>query len=263
MDARAALAERFLQSLPELVPRDRVGAAELEGPVARFRLVERGGEIGGDVVGPDRLDLLLAGADDRRHGRHLCELSEGGQDPTLAREDEARPEDHVLEAGLLDRLLLGPLGVEVGDEILRVLARAERAHQDEALDAGVLGRGDEVAGALLHDPLELVRRALPDRDEVDDRVDAFDGRLQARAVRHLAHARLPGKVARARRVADEQLQIVTLVRQCADDVRADEAGPPGDENLHLTVWFASKFCQYRLGVGPIWPWYLEPSSPVP
>ncbi len=190
VEARApADSERRPELLPELVPADDVGAAELEGPV-RFGFVEGGGEVRGHVVDPDRLDPLVACADDRRHRGQLRELAEGRQDAAVSPEDEARPEDHVLETGVLDRLLHLPLAVVVGDEVLRVLACAEGAHQDEALDAGVLCGRDEVAGSLLHHPLELLLSALADRDEVDDRIDAFDRVLEADGVRHLADDRL-------------------------------------------------------------------------
>ena len=80
--ARPPHAERALQPLPELVPGDRVRPAELERPVRDAGLVDRGGEVGGgDVVDPDRLDLLRARADDRRHRRQLRELAERRQDP--------------------------------------------------------------------------------------------------------------------------------------------------------------------------------------
>ena len=59
VDARAAHAERLLQPLPELVPRDHVRPAELERPVRRLGLVDRGREVRADVVDPDRLDALL------------------------------------------------------------------------------------------------------------------------------------------------------------------------------------------------------------
>ncbi len=32
---------------------------------------------------------------------------------------------------------------------------------------------------------------------------------------------------------------------------------------YLAVFQVSKFSQYRLGVGPRWPWYFEPSSVAP
>ena len=92
-------AEHALEPLPELVPRHRVRAAELERPVRRRVEVDRAREVLGDVVDPDRLDPLRAGADDRRHRREPRELAERRQDAAVAREDEARPEDHVVEPG--------------------------------------------------------------------------------------------------------------------------------------------------------------------
>ena len=98
MEARApADSERRPELLPELVPADDVGAAELEGPVGGFWFVEGGGEIRGHVIDPDRLDPLLARADDRRHRGQLRELAESRQDAAVWPEDEARSEDHVLE----------------------------------------------------------------------------------------------------------------------------------------------------------------------
>src|SRR5438477_156874 len=55
VDERPADAERAAQAAPELVPRDDVGAAELESAVCRLRQVARPHEVGGDVVPPDRL----------------------------------------------------------------------------------------------------------------------------------------------------------------------------------------------------------------
>ena len=52
MDERPADAERAAQPPPELVPADDVRAAELERPVRRLRQVERGCEVGRDVVAP-------------------------------------------------------------------------------------------------------------------------------------------------------------------------------------------------------------------
>src|SRR5436190_5031500 len=257
-------ADRGPQTLPELVPADDLGSAELEGAVRRFDSVDGGGEIRSHVVDPDRLDLLLARADDRRHRRQLRELPEGRQDAAVAAEDEARPEDHVLEAGSLDRLLHLPFGVVVGHEVPCRLARPEGAHQDEAPDSSLLRSRDEVAGALLHHALELLRTALADRYQVDDGVDAFGGRSQARLVRHLADHGSAREVAGAGRVADEQLQVVSLAGDRTYDLVADEAGPARDEDLHLdSVASRSKFCQYRLGVGPVWPWYFDPRSPEP
>ena len=148
----------------------------------------------------------------------------------------------MLEAGALHRLLHLPLGVVVGNEVLRRLARAKGAHQDEPPDACVFRGRDEVAGALLHHALELLLAPLTDRHEVDDGVDVLDGASQAGVVRHLADDGPARQVARTRRVADEQLQVVSLVGERAHDGRADEAGAAGEENLHL-VGSRSKFCQ--------------------
>ena len=85
-----------LEPRPELVPADDVRAAELKSAgdvLARHRV----GEVVRHVVRPDRLDALLAAADDRRHRRELRELDERRQDAAVAPEDEARPEDHVRE----------------------------------------------------------------------------------------------------------------------------------------------------------------------
>ena len=98
--------------------------------------------------------------------------------------------------GALDRLLHLPLRAVVRDEVLRLLARPERAHEDEASDAGVLRRGEQVARALRHDPLELLLLALADRDEVHDRVDALDRALQARRIGHVARDELALEVSR-------------------------------------------------------------------
>ena len=78
----------------------------------------------------------------------------------------------MLEARGLDRLLHVPLGVVVGDEVPRLLADAERAHQHEAADARLPRGADEVARTLLHEALELAPPARADRDEVDHAVAA-------------------------------------------------------------------------------------------
>ena len=99
---RPADAQRRLQPRPELVPGDDVRPAELEGPVRGLGPHDPGREVGGDVVDPDRLDPLRAGptigvtATASRSARTA-------QRTAAAAEDEARPEDHVLEAGRLAR----------------------------------------------------------------------------------------------------------------------------------------------------------------
>src|SRR5207302_4286219 len=130
-----ANAERLPQAFPELVPADDVRAAELEGAVRGLRPIEGLQEARGDVVAPDRLDPLLAGADDRRDRRQLHHTLELFERAALLREDEARAEDHVLEPRGLHDLLHLPLRVVVADEVPRLLGRLEGAHQYEPADA--------------------------------------------------------------------------------------------------------------------------------
>src|SRR5262249_11708180 len=133
MDAGPPAPPHALQALPELVPGDGIRAAELEGPAGRSLEVDRAREVFPDVVEPDRLNPLPAGADDRRHGREPCKTYEGRQDPPVTAEDEARPEDDVRDPGRRDELLVRPLRPKVRDEILRRLARPESTHVDEAV----------------------------------------------------------------------------------------------------------------------------------
>src|SRR5437667_417952 len=181
-------------------PRSRLRSCATDGGCTPWRDARsriRVWTVSRHVVDPDRLDPLLARADDRCDRGQLRELAEGRQDAAVTSEDEARPEDHVLEPGGLDSLLHLPLGVVVGDEVLRLLARSEGAHQDEALDPGILRGRNEVAGSMLHHALELLLGALADRDQVDDHSDAFDSVLQADGARHLADHGSAWQLARA------------------------------------------------------------------
>src|SRR5439155_15775444 len=123
---------------------------------------------------------------------------------------------------------------------------------------------EESAGSPDHDPLELLRSALANGHEVDDDVDALDGPAQAGRIGHVTL----GELAAERReppgpapVADEAAHRLPRLAQRVHDVPTDEARSAGDED-HFAV-SRSKFCQYRLGVGPCWPWYFEPSPPEP
>ncbi len=147
----------------------------------------------------------------------------------------------MVDARAGDLVFLFPLRVVVGGEILAALVRAERAHEDEALGARLLGGGDEVARALLHDAPDRVglgeRRQ---RDEVDDGFGAFRGPAQAVGVRHVPLDELaaPGSEALLllrppREHADRQV----LGAERMDDVAAHEPGASDDEDGH------SKFFQ--------------------
>ena len=98
VDRRPPRAEHALQPVPELVPRRRVRAADLERAVRGGAEVDGAREVLGDVLDPDRLQALRAGADDRRHRREAREPDERRQRAAVLAEDEARPEDHVLDA---------------------------------------------------------------------------------------------------------------------------------------------------------------------
>ena len=141
----------------------------------------------------------------------------------------------MLEPGTAHCPLLLPLGVVVGNKVLRLLARAQRAHQDEAADAGRLRRRHEIGGALLHHTAELLLAPLPDRDEVDDSLATLDGLAQCRSVGQLALDELaaPGfEVLRraALGVADETADRPVLRAQRVHDLRPDEPGPTRDQN---------------------------------
>jgi hypothetical protein len=142
----------------------------------------------------------------------------------------------VVDARGGDLVLLLPLGVVVGSEILAALARAEGAHQDEALDARVLGRGYEVAGALLHDAPDRVglgeRRQ---RDEVDDGFRAFRGSAEAVGVGHVPLDELAAPCPQALfllRPPREHANGQVLGAERMDDVAAHEPGAPDDEDGH-------------------------------
>ena len=168
-------------------------------------------------------------------GASFASLQKGGKDAAVAPEDEARPEDHVLKAGRLHVELLLPLRAVVGNEILGLLGRPERAHQDETLGSGACG--EQVSRALDHDPLELLGLALPDRDEVDDDVLARRGPAQAVGVRHISLSRLlaaePG-LPPGTGLALQHPHLVARIDNRVRDRRSDEPRRAGDEHFHRT-----------------------------
>ena len=196
---------------------------------AGARQVDRGSEVGGDVLDPDRLEAPLAGPEHRSDRRPAHLADEQRQHAAVPAEDEARPEDHVLEPGLLDRLLHLPLRVVVGGQVLRVLADAERAHQDEPAHPGFLRRGDEVLRATGHHALERGARAGDDRNQVDDDVAAGDGSLQRCRVGDVAAGELAAPVGQLLgpvRLANQRADVTALHAQGMRDVPPTNPVPP-------------------------------------
>ena len=229
---RPVRADGLADAGEELVPGDHVRAAEIEGPTCRRGPVDGEGEEAGHVLDPDRLHARGAGPDDDVH-RRLRQPPEGFQRPAARPEDEARPEDHVVHAGGRDCFLHLLLAAKVGDRPGRVLVQAEGAHEHEAPDSGSAGCRDDVACALAHDPLEVLRLALDDRDEVDDGVGAGNCGAKRLRLRHVALDELDpegAEVVFARRLTDERADRQPAVTQRRDHARADEACATGDED---------------------------------
>ena len=181
-------------------------------------------------------------------GVSRASLTNVGRMPPLAAEDEARPEDDVVDPGALHLLLLLPFGVVVGDEVLRLLVEAQRAHEHEAAHTGLLRRRYEIARALLHHALEQLARALAYGNEVDDALLPLDRPPQALGGGHVAlddlrARRLQLPYVRVLRLAGEQPQVVTVLHQRPHDRRTDEAGAAGDEELQRRTASSTKFFQ--------------------
>ena len=105
---------------------------------------------------------------------------------------------------------------------------------------------------------------LPNRDEVDDRVDAGGRGTEARRIGEVALRKLatPGReLGSPSGITDEAANGQVAAAQLVDDVAPHEARGPSDQDQPVGSFW--KFCQYLEGVGPRWPWYFEPMSPVP
>src|SRR5205085_9300288 len=117
-------------------------------------------------------------------------------------------------------------------------------HEDEPAHTGTARRGNEVARAVDHDPLELLLPPLADRHEVDDRVAPLDRTGEAQRVSHVPFEELdvPGaKLSALSRTAHERPHLLAGGTQGVYDVPPDEAGRAGDEDQRAgSRW---KFCQ--------------------
>ena len=71
---------------------------------------------------------------------------------------------------------------------------------------------------------------------MNDGVATLRGLREREWIRHVADARLDAVVARVTGVHEvEDLRHMAVREEAIDDVRADETGPAGDQDLHPTV----------------------------
>ena len=213
----------------------RSGPPRSKRPVGRLLGGDGLGEERGHVVHPDRLQAVPA--EDRGYRRIADQPDLLREKAAVAPEGEARAKDDVLEPRVLDRLLLLPLGVVVGSDAAALLG-AQRAHEHETLRSGTLRRLDQVARPLHHDV--LVRAPGRAGDEVHDGLRAFDGAPQALGVRKVPLDDLtsPGsQLVLALRLAGQNPNGMLRRPQGVDDLTADEAGSPGDQNHSVSKFF--------------------------
>ena len=186
----------------ELVPGDGVGPTDLERAPAAPGWSTAWAKNCRDVLDPDRLQALVARSDDRRQRRQPHLADEHRQHAAVLAEDEARPEDDVLEPAT--RRPPAPSPTWRGSRgRARGSARSCRARSSArtARRRPPRGADQERCRAFHHHALEVGRRALDDRDEVDDRLAAVDRTPQALRVGHVAFGELaaPGCELRAAR----------------------------------------------------------------
>ena len=107
---------------------------------------------------------------------------------------------------------------------------------------------------------------------MDDGVGALHGRLHARRVGDVALDDLAAEaleILGTTGVTDETPHGKLVRAQGGGYVPADETRGAGEQNHGFSAAAAAaasgsaKFCQYRDGVGPVWPLYLEPSPLAP
>src|SRR5450759_3864445 len=192
----------------------------------------------GDVFDGDGLDQLSARAEHRCERRVANQPQEGGENAAVVSEDEARAEDHALEARSFQRLFLLPLRLVVGRELARALGEAQRAHEDESANVRG-GRGlDQGPSPLAHDSLVVARLTANDGDQVDDDLRAGAGRTQACRVVNIAASERAAKLlewAPTRFGAYEAASRAVLGTKGGYEMATDETGGSGYENHWLRM----------------------------
>ena len=211
--------ERRLETAPELAPRDRLRAAELDRPIApsastarRTARTRSSIQIGCTRCVPGPITGVT--------GESL-RFGEPRQRTSVGAEDEARAQHGVVDARRRDRLLGRPLGTEVRDG--RARPGPEGAHQHDAADVALARRLDEVPGPGRHHALECRGRPLDDRDEVDDRAHAAGRGAERRPGRSRRRVRARSRRLRAspRRCAVRTIARTRPARRAARASRDD------------------------------------------
>ena len=212
---------------------------------------------------PDRLQALRAASDHGRHRREPGDPRELRQGAAVAGEDEARPQDRVAEARSADGLLHRPLGAVVRNGVLR-LARSCRARSCARSAPRLLRRrpraGSQCPASSRARSRQACRRGSrrDGRSQCSPRPPRAGSRASVTSPRTSSQS-TPSSAAAPARIAHERPHPLAGSCEPADDVATDEAARARDEDHAVS----SKFFQYRLGVGPRWPWYFEPSPLEP
>ena len=251
---------------------DRLGAAARDVQDLAVHPVGRGGEQvrGDDVADVREVARLLAVAvdgDGLPGGDRADELGDdgrvlrvrvlaGAEDVEVAerhrleRVDAAEADAVALGGELRDAVRRDRIGVRGlhARELARVAVDRGGRREDDAADALVARRQQDVQRPLDVDGARR-QRVLDGagdgrkRAEVEDELDAAGRVVHALVAPQLALDDLdvvePDEVAAvAGREVVEHAHLVAALEQAADEIGADEAGAPGDQNLHgsATTW---------------------------
>jgi hypothetical protein len=142
--------------------------AELVDAAARLAAVERDDDRLGDVGHPHRSHARIGRGQQHERARPP-EPREAVEEAVALAEDHRRAQDGRFEPARAQRLFAGGLAAQIRRR--RSRPDAERAHVDDAADAGAAARGSEAARQFDVHAVELGSAAVQDPDEVDHRVD--------------------------------------------------------------------------------------------
>ena len=155
----------------EIAELDHARTEELIGVRSRMRMHDRARERCGDVADVDRRELRVR-ARERQHGRHAQQTREAEEKAVAGTENHRRPEDRPCEP----RAFHARFGFAARLQVEAVaFAGAQRAHLQQARDAGCAARCDQRFGQLdvrLAKAAAVVAALVEDADEIDRRVGA-------------------------------------------------------------------------------------------